>query len=103
MFLVISRVPSFLHDGVVGNFPSMRKSYDLFLASALLAFLILVCIESDFVDVDEVFMVRSMVDAFFRLPEGLRELGWNDLDEAIVDAAVAFVLTLPGGDVGVFS
>ena len=50
-----------------------------------------------------VVLATSNVVKFFRLPGVLRELVRADLDEATVDAAVAFVLTLPGGDVGVFS
>ena len=104
LLLAILRVSRFLNEGVVGNLPSLRKSYDLFFSSAMLAFVIVACFESAFVTVVNVVdLGMSMVVVFLQLPEALRELVRDDLDEAIVDAIVAFVLTLPSGDVGVLS
>mgnify|MGYP005680899719 CR=1 FL=1 len=67
----------------------------------MLASAIVVCLAAAVVVVAVLGM--SMVVEFFQLAGTLRELERADLDEAIVDAAVVFVLTLPGGDVGVFS
>ena len=83
--------------------PSLRKSYDLFFSSAMLAFAIVFCFKLAFVAVvGVVFLGVSTVIGFSQKPGALRELP-ADLDEAIVDAAVVFVLTLLDDDVGGFS